>query len=193
MSTDVNLGRHSIRLRGYDYSLPGAYFVTICAYQRKCVLADIPGGLLRLTETGRIAQECWAEIPAHFPHVYLDVYVIMPNHIHGILGITDRPSKRPLPGVPAVAPGSLAAVVRAFKSATTRRTNLGHGTREPLWQRNYYEHIVRSEKSLQKIREYIVRNPVRWQFDPDNPAHHGQFSDEIEEILTGDSAPDNDG
>ena len=183
MATDENLVRHSIRLRGYDYSLPGAYFVTICTYQRKCVLADIYGGQLRLTETGRIAQKCWAEIPAHSHQVYIDVYVIMPNHIHGILGITDRPRKRQLPGIPALAPGSLAAVVRAFKSATTRRRNLLETVSEPLWQRNYYEHVVRNQKSLETIRAYICANPLKWPSDPDNPAIQGRFSDEVEELL----------
>lgn len=192
MSLEANLGRRSIRLPGYDYTKAAAYFVTMCTFQRKCAFAEIHNGQLRLSEIGRIAQECWVGIPSHFPHARLDAYVIMPNHIHGILMIADGPRRSAVPRLRTVAPGSLGAIVRAFKAATTRRATMMHGIREPLWQRNYYEHIVRSEESLQKIREYICDNPVRWHSDPDNPANRGQFSEEIEEIVAGDSAPDND-
>ncbi len=179
--------RRSIRLKGYDYAQAGAYFVTICAHGRECLFGDVPGGEARLNECGELIEACWNDIPSHFLRVQLDAFVIMPNHVHGILHTLEPHSAAtvgarhavPLPGNaphrqaerfsrPVV--GSIPTIVRSVKSATTRRINERRGTPGvPIWQRNYYEHIIRDEASLNRIRQYIVDNPARWASDPENP------------------------
>jgi putative transposase len=140
-------------------------------------------GAMYANKYGKIILACWSQIPAHFQKVTLDAFVVMPNHIHGIVVITDAmhhttnaeaQHAAPVPAlVPArlnVQPASLGALVRSFKSATTQQINM---TRKspgmPVWQRNYYEHIVRHDSSLNRIREYILKNPGRWADDPENP------------------------
>ena len=179
--------RRSIRLSGHDYRSPGAYFVTICVRGGECLLGQIVDGEMQLGEWGQIARDCWQVIPDHFPNIELDAWVIMPNHVHGILVITDpavgaqhaaplqtRAAQRER--VPRqsprtnVQPGSLGAIVRSFKSAATRRINqLRDMPGTPFWQRNYWEHIIRNERSLRKIREYIETNPARWSEDQLHP------------------------
>ena len=176
--------RRSIRLKDYDYSQGGAYFVTILAKKRECVFGEIVNGEMHLSKIGQVAEECWEEIPRHFPDIDLDAYVIMPNHIHGILVIGDvgarhaSPLQNPPPppdtGTAArptgVKRGSIGAIVGSFKSVATKRINeLRRTPGEPVWQRNYFEHVIRSEESLNKIREYIFANPAQWETDPENP------------------------
>jgi REP element-mobilizing transposase RayT len=162
--------RRSLRLREYDYSQAGAYFVTICAYQRKCLFGDIVRGEMRLTRPGMIVQHCWDAIPAHFPNLDLDEFVVMPNHVHGIVLIDDgrgAPCRNPaVEQFGRSMPGSIPTLVRSFKSAATRRVNetrQAHGAK--LWQRNYWEHIVRNEPELNRLREYIQNNPAQWDLD----------------------------
>jgi putative transposase len=172
-------GRRSIRLRGYDYSQAGAYFVTVCAYQRQCLFGAVIEGQMVLNEVGKIAQACWNEIPAHFPRVELDAFVVMPNHVHGIIVMMDagrgtacRAPTAESFGKPV--PGSLPTIVRSFKSAVTRRINQWRTTPgQPVWQRNYFEHIVRNESALDRIRGYIETNPARWALDRENPRCQG--------------------
>lgn len=166
---------------GYDYTQPGAYFITIIAHQRRCVFGAVVDGEMWLNDAGRIAEQCWQEIPAHFPHVELHACVVMPNHVHGIIWITGNGAvgarhAMPLPesavmeqfGKPVS--GSIPTIVRSFKSATTKRINEMRGTPgAPLWQRNYYEHIIRNDNSLNRLRQYIITNPVRWAMDTQNP------------------------
>ena len=182
--------RRSIRLPGYDYSSPGAYFVTICVQGGECLLGQVVDGEMLLNEWGQIAWDCWQAIPEHFPHVELDTWVIMPDHVHGIIIITESavraqhaaPLQERIPQherAPVqsprtnVQPGSLGAIVRSFKSAATRRINqLRDMPGTPFWQRNYWEHIIRDDRSLNRIREYIDNNPARWpedQLHPDAP------------------------
>jgi REP element-mobilizing transposase RayT len=176
--------RRSIRLSGFDYRSPGAYFVTICIQGGECLLGEVVDGEMQLSEWGEIAWNCWQAIPEHFPHVELDAWVVMPNHIHGIIAITDpvvgaqhaaplqerTPRHSPRPNVQ---PGSLGAIVRSFKSAATRRINELRGTPGiRFWQRNYWEHIIGDKRSLKRIREYMQSNPARWaedQLHPDAP------------------------
>jgi len=171
--------RRSVRFKDHDYAQPGIYFVTICTHHRACVLGEIVGDHVRPSARGECADACWRDIPAHFPGVVLDAYVIMPNHIHGILVIHAGSPKDTVSsagatfGAPQV--GGLGTIVAAFKSATTRRVNLAMQTPgSPLWQRGYYEHIVRKtnhaalERELSSIREYIYRNPIQWTVDRDN-------------------------
>jgi len=120
-----------------------------------------------LTDLGKLAEKLWLAIPEHFPHVELDEYVVMPNHIHGILVLVDTPAQhaqaeRAFGDVPR---GSVPAIVRAYKAAVTREINKHEPMEGPLWQRNYYEHVIRSEKSLNTIREYIIENPMKWEID----------------------------
>ncbi len=170
-----------MRLRGYDYAQAGAYFVTICAHNRECVFGESMGGEMRLSNIGKIADECWNAIPEHFQQVELDEFVVMPNHIHGILVITDFVGathasplqKSPLQEQPrGPNPKSVGAIVGSFKSAVTTRINRLRDTpRTPIWQRNYYEHIIRTERELNVIREYIHNNPLKRSLDMDNPSN----------------------
>jgi REP element-mobilizing transposase RayT len=175
--------RRSIRLKGYDYTQPGAYFVTICTRNRECLFGGIVDGKMRLNPLGDIVAACWHDLPNHYPHVQLDAFVIMPNHVHGIIVLLDPgdvgAGLGPAPttgGVPTSHPKThrghgLPEIVRAFKSFSARRINEYRRTPgTPVWQRNYYEHIIRNERSLGRIREYIVNNPLQWELDRENPA-----------------------
>jgi len=174
--------RRSVRLKEYDYSQPGTYFVTICTHERACSLGEVCDGTMHLSRYGESVDTCWREIPLHFPTVMLDVYVVMPNHIHGILMINVAPMQDMACHVPTAfgAPqrGSLGTIVAAFKSAATKQINLVRNTPgAPLWQTNYYEHIIRTahpaaaERELRAIRDYILNNPIQWQVDKDNPTN----------------------
>jgi REP element-mobilizing transposase RayT len=178
--------RHSIRLRDYDYSLAGAYFVTICTKDRECLFGEIRGGKMVLNEAGRMLKSIWNELPQHCSDVDIDGFVVMPNHIHGIIVLTVGAGPRACPkdershnegGQPqGVAPTiSLPDVVHRFKSLATARYR--QGVREnnwrpfpgTLWQRNYYEHIIRTEEEWNRFREYIQNNPMQWEVDEENP------------------------
>jgi len=179
--------RKSIRLQGYDYTSAGLYFITICTHQRQCLFGTIVDSEMRLSDYGQIVSDEWVRSRVIRQEIDLDAWVIMPNHVHGIVVIlpTDVPhvgahGRAPLPHVPqrvGIAhrkPRSLASFVAGFKSASTKRINIvrnAPGT--PIWQRNYYEHIVRNELSLQHLRQYIHNNPLSWQEDqlhPDVPS-----------------------
>lgn len=176
--------RRSIRLQGYDYSRAGAYFITICTQDRACLFGEVVDGKMRLNECGNIVRHEWfrsAEI-RHEIVLFPDEFVVMPNHIHGIVRIVQshdadhRRGDRPVaPTKPPHGPEkhSVASLVAGFKSAVTKRINALRGTPGlPVWQRNYYEHIIRDEESLNRIRQYILDNPARWAFDRENPAVH---------------------
>ena len=166
--------RRSIRLRGYDYSQAGAYFITVCTQNRGCLFGEIADDEMRLNDAGRIVEQCWSEIPAHFPHVELDTFIVMPNHIHGVLVIIDDVGAKnfsPLPlnkRMPRGTSKTIGSVVRGFKIGVAKwfRQNTDIYT---VWQRNYYEHIIRNDESLNRIREYIVNNPLQWELDRENP------------------------
>lgn len=156
--------RRSIRLRGYDYTVQGAYYVTICIHGRQCLLGDVVGGAVRLSDYGRIVTACWDAIPDHFSGVELDAFVVMPDHVHGIVVIATDPPAPATGGQPTGPPKrSLGAIVGSFKAAAARQINQLRGTAgAPFWQRNYYEHIVRDSADLDRIRAYIECNPARW-------------------------------
>jgi REP element-mobilizing transposase RayT len=172
--------RRSIRLRGFDYARPGTYFVTICTRQRECLFGEVIEGTMILSDFGQVVHEEWHKTSLVRPYVTLDAFVVMPNHVHGILMITDdrRGTAPPCPyqgqfGHPI--PRSLPTIIRAFKSATTQRVNQMRGTPGmPLWQRNYYEHIVRDEDELNQIRRYISENLLKWELDENNPSRWPQ-------------------
>ena len=155
-------GRRSIRLNEYDYSSPGAYFVTICTYNRKCFFGDVRDERVILSAVGKKAKAFFRAIPEHFENITVDEFVAMPNHLHGIIVIQRHNAFQ------HVVPKSLGSVIRTFKSALTRWCRL-NGHRHFKWQRNYYEHIIRDEDDLNKIREYIQNNPLEWHSDVENP------------------------
>jgi REP element-mobilizing transposase RayT len=176
--------RRSIRLRGFDYSQNGVYFVTPCVHNREAILGTVHDGAVELSVVGAAIERAWLEIPNRFPFVVLDEYVIMPNHVHALLAFTDiEPDVNR--SCSAVAAGSvppdsswrtgpakvtLGRVLRAYKSLSAIQANrlLGR-TSQPFWQRDYYDRIVRDDEELQAIRAYIRRNPSLWGDDPANP------------------------
>jgi REP element-mobilizing transposase RayT len=163
--------RRSIRLKDYDYSQPGAYFVTVCTHNRECLFGTVTDGNMIPSKTGDIVAFCWHDLPAHYPHITIDAFVVMPNHIHGII-ILRHPDNvgAGLKPAPTMQRHGLPEIVRGFKTFSARRINAVRITPGmPLWQRNYYEHVIRDERDLNAIREYIVGNPVGWDRDDDNP------------------------
>ncbi len=163
--------RRSIRLPDYDYGQPGAYFVTICTHDRVCLFGDVVDGRMHPTDFGRITRDEWRRTKRVRDNVALDTFVVMPNHVHGIVVITHRPdrcSESPFaPTREFRSPShTLGAIVRGFKGAATRRINRRRGTPgEPVWQRGYYEHVIRTRRALDRIRRYIRQNPARWHRD----------------------------
>lgn len=147
--------RRSIRLPGYDYTSAGAYFVTICTQSRQPLFGDVQAGEMRLSAAGRIVWQCWSDLPDHYAYVSLDAFIAMPDHVHGIVVLNEGDRTLFRHGLPEI--------VRALKTFSARRINHVRGTSgNSVWQRNYYEHIVRDEQELGRIREYIDDNPVRW-------------------------------
>lgn len=169
MKSHKNNYRKSIRLSGYDYSQQGAYYITIVTNKRKCVFGEIIRGEIQLSKIGSIVDNVWLSIPEHFPHVTAEVYQIMPNHIHGIIVIVGARHAVPLQGIENFGKpvrGSIPTIVRSFKSEVTRRVNVLRNTPgEILWQRNYYEHVIRDEKEYQAMFDYIIMNPQNWEDD----------------------------
>ena len=172
--------RRSMGLQGYDYSQAGAYFVTCCTHERAFLFGDVVDSDMQMNDAGRVVERCWLAIPNHFPNTDLDAFVVMPNHVHGIVVITDglvgAKNFSPLPqnntaarrptGTPS---GTIGSIIRGFKIGVTKwfRDNTDTDT---VWQRNYYEHIIRNDESLNRIRQYVLDNPLRWAFDRENPA-----------------------
>ena len=173
---DPHPKRTRTRLRYYDYRQTGVYFVTICTSDRRSTLGSIRSGVFTPTPLGRLAEACWRAIPKHSSRVELDQHFVMPNHVHGLV-ILDSPSipseSRRAPG--ELRPFSLGAVVGAYKAAVTR-TGRAHGivSRDPVWQRGFWEHIVRGPKALDRIRRYIIGNPARWGYDRENRDRCGE-------------------
>ena len=173
--------RRSIRLKGYDYSQPGWYFVTVVAQNRDCLFGEIADGEMLLNEIGIIVRDEWIKTAEIRPEIRLDEYIIMPNHIHGIIIIVDDnrrhatgrgdPRGTPTrPVAPTIKPGpkpkSIGSIMAGFKSAVTKRVNAYRGAPgQKLWQRNYWEHIIRNEIELNRIRNYIINNPKNWDED----------------------------
>jgi putative transposase len=182
MSGFKNHHRRSIRMRGYDYSLEGAYFITVCTYQRLNLFGEVMNGAMQLNPYGIIAGEQWVRLQKRFPQSIFEHYMIMPNHVHGIIHIVrgagegfdqttpEMPPQRPY-GFPLVNPGSLGIIVRAFKASVTYRINaIRSPINPPIWQQNYYDHIVRNEQELNQIWNYIDNNPQSWFEDQLNPS-----------------------
>ncbi len=173
--------RKSPRLQGYDYRQEGAYFVTICTYQRVHLFGDVVNGEMKLSSIGQIAENLWLALSGHHPNIVLDAHIVMPNHMHGIIFITDQqdPSQIPVGRRPASSAaslpqkhskgnlaGTLSAIVGGYKSAVTRAINQQMGLSAPIiWQASFHDHIIRNERALNHIREYVQTNPTRWEED----------------------------
>ena len=159
--------RRSIRLRNYDYATTGAYFVTICVHNHESRLGTIANDVMMVNETGAEIDRWWQELPTKFPSVELDAYVIMPNHMHGIIALLGDSAPTHTP--------TLGDVVGWFKTMTTNAYIRGvKAARWPrfdkyFWQRNYWDHIIRDDRSLKSIRRYIELNPQKWTLDIENP------------------------
>ena len=181
--------RRSLRLRSYDYAQAGAYFVTIVAKDRVCLFGHIADGHMHLSEAGAIVAGTWDRLPSHYPYSETDAFVVMPNHVHGVLILRAdgrhqavgrhqanvRAGFKPAPTgeISLVARHPATEIVRAFKTFSARRVNVLHDSPgSSLWQRNYYAHVVRGEAELDHIRRYIAENPLRWARDSENPAGH---------------------
>jgi REP element-mobilizing transposase RayT len=212
--------RRSIRLQGYDYSQNGAYFITLCTHNRECLFGQIQNGQMILNEYGKMVEQCWNNLSNHYDNIELDAYVIMPNHFHGIILITDnvdnvdnvrairelpihelpihelpihelpihelpihelprqRKHELPIHELPRQQQKQrqqqrrkmlLPKIVGRFKTNSAKQINQMRNTPGiSVWQRNYYEHIIRDEKSLENIRNYIINNPAKWQDDDYN-------------------------
>ena len=191
--------RHSLRLRGFDYTSAGAYFVTLCVADRACFLGEIVDGAMCLNPLGRIVAESWLALPTRFPVIKLDAFVVMPNHFHGIIilneihvppapsgsvGAKQAPPAAKQPELQnkggaditsrtssaTTAAPSLSRVIQAFKSISAIARNRVSGREgQPFWQRGYYDHVIRDEHELNQIRAYIASNPARWTEDSEYP------------------------
>ncbi len=193
--------RKIIRLHAYDYTSSGAYFVTICTYKRESLFGTILEDAMQNNDIGDIILETWNAIPEHFPRVTIDAFVVMPNHVHGIVWIHDEHNESSitvgarhasplrqqrddlksaqkelaisrdraiLEIIPGVRSSSLGAIVGSFKSAVTKNTRIHlNNPHLMVWQRNYYEHVIRNEHELNAIRQYIIENPCNWSRDRD--------------------------
>ncbi|MEB3120773.1 MAG: transposase [Snowella sp.] len=170
--------RRSIRLKNYDYSQPGYYFLTICTYQRQSWFGEIKNYRMYLNQIGKIVAEEWINTPKIRSNFELDEWIIMPNHLHGIVIINEHILETGEENIKFSGarnaplrqePNSISSFVAGFKSAVTKRINLLRNNRDiPIWQRNYYESIIQDEQSLIAIQEYILNNPCQWEKDPDN-------------------------
>ena len=149
----------SKRLSGYDYSLPGFYFVTICVQQHRLVFGTVVDDQVCLKEPGQIAQSVWVTLPKRFAHVNLYEYVFMPNHMHAIIELTN-----PEPTPPS-SRAALWEIIRVFKAATTYQVRRAEGKPWFAWQEEFYDSVIRTEAALQQIRHYILENPIRWTQD----------------------------
>jgi REP element-mobilizing transposase RayT len=187
-TTDARRQRRSIRLPTFDYGSGGAYFITIVTHDRLPLFGDVLDGQMQLNERGRVVEEAWTQTAIERAEIELDAFVVMPNHVHGIVWITrdeddSSPPQHP-PGTPpraptataasrrfgAMQPRSLSAMVNGFKGSVTRRLRLvDEWPERVVWQRNYYERVIRDDEELGRIRQYILDNPRQWTDDEENP------------------------
>ena len=153
--------RKQLRLKHYDYKQNGLYFITICIQNRECLLGEI-NDQITVYEAGEMLKEIWKNMPLYYNGVHTHEFIVMPNHIHGIMELSSSEL-------------SLTTIIQRFKTLTTTkyingvRHNHWYPFRKKLWQRNYYEHVIRDEKSLEEIQKYIVNNPYHWEEDVLHP------------------------
>jgi putative transposase len=175
----LNQYRKSIRLKECDYSSPGEYFITICTHNHEYIFGVVSNEEMHLSVAGEIIKEEWLRTAAIRPNIELDSFVVMPNHIHGIIVIYetyDMPCWGTLQRAPTLerfgkpTHNSISTIVRLFKSITTKKINqIRRSFGIPVWQHGFYDHIIRNEKDLNNTRDYIINNPLKWQLDKENP------------------------
>jgi REP element-mobilizing transposase RayT len=160
------VSRKATRLPGYDYSQAGGYFVTLCVEARQCIFGTVEDGEMRLNPLGRMIHEVWGGLASHYSLIAMDEFIVMPDHLHGIVFLTgDETGKRPDGAI------DLPTLIRNFKNFTVREQRKGvqqeRWTAVPLglWQRDYHDHVIRNERDLAAIREYIASNPMRWHLE----------------------------
>jgi REP-associated tyrosine transposase len=153
--------RKSLRLAGFDYRTPGAYFVTICTWRKRSLLGQVQGRKVRLSPAGQIVEEEWLRTAENRQYVDLDAHTVMPNHVHGLIIIREHRFSGG-PCSPSLR-HTLSAIVGGFKAAASRRIGIAEAVhRGPIWQRSYYERVIRDSRELRAVRQYIVNNPARW-------------------------------
>ncbi len=157
--------RRSPRLQDYDYSSAGAYFVTICAHEHMHLFGEVAEGLMVLSLAGAIAQDQWFVLPRRFPLVQLDEFVVMPNHVHGILVMTEPDSQ----SASTHSKPTVSQVIGAYKSLVVKCVwgdpRLSWNRNMPIWQRSFHDHIIRDDRDLAMIRGYIAGNALKWSYD----------------------------
>ena len=197
--------RRRMRLEGYDYSTPGAYFVTACTQDRRPLFGRVIDGRMAANPLGTVVEDCWDELPDHYDSLALDAFILMPNHVHGVILLQDEPNNASVgaglqpaiprndaarrhgmheivrtsvgaglqPAIPRPAASrrhGLPEIVRAFKTFSARKINrMRASTGASVWQRGFYDHVIRDEDELDRVRTYILDNPRKWSEDPDNP------------------------
>jgi len=166
MPDNLPIRKTSPRLKNYDYSTPGMYFVTINTHRNIPTFGHITQTKMQLKPAGEIVQNTWQNLPNVYPGLQLDTFIVMPNHLHGILFLTDKnPNTK-----------SVSQVIHGFKTWTARKVNEMRDTMgSPVWQRSFYDHIIRDERSLNKIREYIVNNPLKWEITKGYHSYDGLY------------------
>jgi len=161
------------RWKDYNYSQNGCYFVTICIKDKMCLLGEVDNKEMILNRYGNIVNEFWNDIPNHYNNVFLDEYIIMPNHIHGIIIIENNLVGTEQCSVPKETfiknYGLISKIVKSFKESCVKTIRSQHNDSSFAFQRSFYDHIIRSEKSLNAIRQYIIDNPLKWELNEDNP------------------------
>ena len=175
--------RRSIRIPEYDYTQPGAYFITCVTYQRLHLFGEIANGNYEFSKLGELAKKEWDHLAKRFPGIELDEYVIMPNHIHGIILINgvgargalkqtahlDKPRAPTKEGFGAPVAGSIPTIIRSYKSSVTQLGRSAYGFHSnPIWQKNYFEHVIRNNDEWERIRLYVQENPLNWESDEEN-------------------------
>jgi len=177
--------RRSIRLQDFDYSQVGGYFVTTCTHDRACLFGNVVVGQMQLNEAGRIVETVWQGSGKSYDDIDLDAFVVMPNHVHGIIVICGpvgaihesplRSDSSPKSRTVERRRMLLSKIIGRFKMVSAKKINVLRNTPGvEVWQRNYYEHVIRNEDSLRQIQQYIVDNPAQWDFDRENPAASAQ-------------------
>jgi REP element-mobilizing transposase RayT len=160
--------RKSVRFSKLDYSLANSYFITICTNKSLSIFGEILSESMYLNDCGIIAERYWKEMPRHFKQVEIGEFVIMPNHVHGIINIVDdvknHNSESNINEFQHIIRSSLGSIVRSYKAAVTRWIHKNSSIND-VWQRNYYEHIIANEKDLLQIRDYIIQNPLKWEIE----------------------------
>ncbi len=171
----LNLPERKIaRMRAYDYRQNGAYAVTICTHKRRLAFGHVENGEVRLHPFGHVAQEHWLAIPSHYPNVSLDGFIVMPNHLHGILfleneAVASLAEELELRRFGKPLSGSLSTIIGNYKSGVSREIGRLRGSKTEVWQKRFWDHIIRNDHDLLQHRQYICNNPLRWDDDKLHP------------------------